>query len=67
MQLAAFFLWRDRLKESGLIGRIAPIDGLYFELEGEVTGAQAGVPVPLKTGRRLFLGNHGGARQFLLN
>ena len=37
------------------------------KFEREVVGAQAGVPVPLKTGRRLFLGNHGGARQFLLN
>ena len=43
------------------------MDGLYFEFEGEVAGAQAGVPVPLKTGRRLFLGSHDGARQFLLN
>jgi hypothetical protein len=40
----------------GLIGRIAAIDGVYFEFERGVVRAQAGVPVPLKTGRRLFFG-----------
>ena len=42
-----FFLGRGRLK-TGLIGRIAAMDGLYFEFEWEVVRAQAGVPVPLK-------------------
>ena len=27
-----FFLWRGRLKETGLNGRIAAMDGLYFEI-----------------------------------
>jgi hypothetical protein len=27
-----FFLWREGLKETGLIGRIAAMDGVYFEI-----------------------------------
>jgi hypothetical protein len=44
--------WVHGVRLTGLNSTVAAMDGLYFEFEWEVVRAQAGVPVPLKTGRQ---------------